>query len=617
VFADSCGLGARVVERLLARGDRVVTVVPGPRFERRRGGDYAVRPAEVADYEALLDDLAEGGGRPGRIAHLWGVTARDGAPLTLEHRQDHGFYSLLFLAQALGSRNADGEVALTVVTSGLAEVSGEGRLDPEKATVLGPCRVIPQEYPGLSCRNVDVRVAEHGTWPDEQIDWLLAECNDRAGEPIVAYRGRERWVQALEAVRLEAREPRRGRLRDRGVYLITGGLGGIGLELAGFLADTVRARLVLVSRSPLPARGDWDAWVDRAGEADPTSRKVRKLAALEARGAEVLVIRADVADRRDMRDALARAEARFGAIHGVIHAAGVAPGGVIQLKTREMAEGVLRPKVAGTLALLELLRERRPDFVLLCSSLASILGVPGQSDYCAANAFQDAVARSRADADGPFILSLNWDAWLEVGMAVDGGGRPVLPEGRRAALAGDGGILSREGIEAFVRALHQPFPQLLVSTVALAPRLARHRALNELPPVTAAREAPSRHPRPALAVPYVGPRDEVEQAVADIWQDLLGLEQVGMDDDFFDLGGHSLLAMQVVNQVRQTFGLPLKLQALFDAPTVAELSRVIVGHEARPGEAREIARITREVARLPGEEVERLLREEGAAGGNA
>jgi len=318
-----------------------------------------------------------------------------------------------------------------------------------------------------------------------------------------------------------------------------------------------------------------------------------------------------------MRDALARAEARFGAIDGVIHAAGVAPGGVIQLKTREMAEGVLRPKVAGTLALLELLRERRPDFVLLCSSLASILGVPGQSDYCAANAFQDAVARSRADADGPFILSLNWDAWLEVGMAVDGGGRPVLPEGRRAALAGDGGILSREGIEAFVRALHQPFPQLLVSTVALAPRLARHRALNELPPVTAAREAPSRHPRPALAVPYVGPRDEVEQAVADIWQDLLGLEQVGMDDDFFDLGGHSLLAMQVVNQVRQTFGLPLKLQALFDAPTVAELSRVIVGHEARPGEAREIARITREVARLPGEEVERLLREEGAAGGNA
>jgi acyl carrier protein len=201
-------------------------------------------------------------------------------------------------------------------------------------------------------------------------------------------------------------------------------------------------------------------------------------------------------------------------------------------------------------------------------------------------------------------------------MATGRGTRPVLSEGRRLA-AGGGGIQTREGTEAFARALHQPFPQILVSTEDLAPRLARHRALHEVPPTAAGLEAPARHPRPALAVPYVAPRDEVEQAVADIWQDLLGFEPVGIEDDFFDLGGHSLLAMQVVNRIRQTFGLPLRLQALFDAPTVAELSRVIVGQEARPGEAREIARITREVARLPGDEVERLLQEEGAAGGNA
>jgi len=212
------------------------------------------------------------------------------------------------------------------------------------------------------------------------------------------------------------------------------------------------------------------------------------------------VIRADVADRRDMRDALARAEARFGAIHGVIHAAGVAPGGVIQLKTREMAEGVLRPKVAGTLALLELLRERRPDFVLLCSSLASILGVPGQSDYCAANAFQDAVARSRADADGPFILSLNWTRGSRWGWrSTAAGARPPRGPPRRPRRGrrdpvpgGDRGLRS---------SLHQPFPQLLVSTVALAPRLARHRGPERAP----ARDRCPRGPVPASAARAGGP----------------------------------------------------------------------------------------------------------------
>jgi len=271
-----------------------------------------------------------------------------------------------------------------------------------------------------------------------------------------------------------------------------------------------------------------------------------------------------------MEDVFARVEARFGEINGVIHSAGVAPGGVIQLKTREMAERVLAPKLTGTLVLQDLLKERRPDFVVLCSSLASVLGVPGQVDYCAANAFQDAFARHCAGAGGPFVLSLNWDTWREAGMAVESDGLRDFRE-PEARLAMADGMLSAEGNEVFARALSRSRPQLLVSTVELAPRVERFRALSG--PPAARPDLAARHPRPEMSIPYVAPRSPVEQAIADVWQELLGFERVGIHDNFFDLGGHSLLLVQVHRRLRELFpGRVLSVVELFAHSTVAALA---------------------------------------------
>jgi NAD(P)-dependent dehydrogenase (short-subunit alcohol dehydrogenase family)/acyl carrier protein len=336
--------------------------------------------------------------------------------------------------------------------------------------------------------------------------------------------------------------------------------------------------------------------------------------ALKEQGADVLVLSAHVADRGQMEEAFARAEARFGQVHGVIHAAGVAPGGVIQLKTREMAERVLAAKVTGTLVLDALLKHRRPDFLVLCSSLASVLGVPGQSDYCAANAFQDAFARRASGVGAPFVVSLNWDTWSESGMAVETDVPEDFRARRRALTAAGEGILSAEGTEVFARALRQPLPQLLVSTVDLAQRIALYRAVSAARPTEGAGEAPRRHRRPELATDFVASRNELEATIADVWQELLGFDEVGIHDDFFDLGGHSLLAMQVVNRLRETFQVPLKLQTLFDAPTVAEIARVITESELRPGQAHEIARLAQGIDRLSDDEVDRMLQEQKATG---
>jgi NAD(P)-dependent dehydrogenase (short-subunit alcohol dehydrogenase family)/acyl carrier protein len=318
----------------------------------------------------------------------------------------------------------------------------------------------------------------------------------------------------------------------------------------------------------------------------------------------VLVLRADVSQAEDMARALHAAEHRFGPVHGVVHAAGVAGGGVVARKTREAAEAVLAPKLGGGLVLNELLRERHPDFVVLCSSLASTLGGPGQVDYVAANAFLDALARSTTSSGGPFTTAIAFDSWSETGMAVAADLPPDMAEARSAALAY--GIRTAEGVETFARILDQALPQVAVSTVALEPR---RRAREQAARGQAPRVAPRGYARPDLARERVAPRNELEAVVLGLWQEMLGFEELGVHDDFFELGGHSLLATRIVNRLREWFPVALRLDTLFDAPTVAGLARAIEEREPR---AVEIARVLREVEGLSPEELQARLDEEPA-----
>jgi len=360
---------------------------------------------------------------------------------------------------------------------------------------------------------------------------------------------------------------------------------------------------VLVGRRGLPPR---ETWSERLGEGDsPESQRIGKVLRLEELGAEVLVASADVSSQAEMEEVLARARERFGRIDGVIHAAGIAPGGVIQLKTRKVAEEVLAPKVQGTLVLGELLSAEPPDFLVLCSSLASVLGVVGQVDYVGANAFLDAFARHSTSGRGPFTVAIGWDTWSEVGMAVETEVPRDWLEARKHLLASR--IQSEEGAEAFLRILESDLPHVVTSVADLftrnAPAAARtDESVSSAPPA-------ARHARPDLGSEYVAPRNEVERVVAEIWREHLGFEEVGIHDSFFDLGGHSLLATRVVNRLRETFRVPLKLESLFEAPTVAELAALILANEAKPGQAEETARLLRSVAEMSPDQVQAVLDE--------
>jgi amino acid adenylation domain-containing protein/non-ribosomal peptide synthase protein (TIGR01720 family) len=567
LLLDGDGLGSRLGERLRALGTEAVGIRADTGAAGPEGGEPAIDLRRPEEIDALLARLAAAGQWPGTIVHLASLAAglpREPLAMPVCEALDLGFSGLLHLAQALGRRTGAAPLRLLVVTRGLQAVTGDEALCPERSTLFGICQVLSREYPHVTCLAVDLPAAPPGSaGEDEAIGHLLAEllAPPAPAAPAVAWRGGQRWLRSFEPVRLPAGDGRPAALRERGVYLITGGLGGIGLEIAGYLARAAAARLVLVGRRPLPPRERWH------GDGD---RRLARLLALEEAGAEVLALAADAADLAAMRGVVAAARQRFGAVHGVIHAAGLPGGGLLQLQTRERVAAVVAPKLAGARVLDALFGVRELDFLLLCSSLISLAADPGRADYCAANAFLDAFAHERSRRGRP-TLAVNWDTWNETGMAADAAVRLGRVPG-----PGLGGMSSAEGIEAFRRLVGLRVPQLAVSTrdlatvVELAARPAAPAAA--APPAGAASAAPGaaggRQPSPAA------PRNEAERILAEIWQGLLGVHEVGIHDRFGDLGGDSVLSIQVAARARQA-GLELSLEQLFAHQTIAELAAVV------------------------------------------
>ncbi|HYO13132.1 MAG TPA: SDR family NAD(P)-dependent oxidoreductase [Thermoanaerobaculia bacterium] len=436
VFADREGLGDALARIAEGRGETVTRVEPGDRFEEVAPGRFRIRPDARDDYEALAERLP---GRPDRVVHLWGLDGSGGS------EAEPLFLGALRLAQFLGQAlpgGTPGAVQLRVVTRGGLAVDGRDAVPhPERAVLLGPVRVLPLEHPEIGCALIDVDLPSGTGDPgalERLAEALLAEALlPPATHAAVGYRGEERWVEGFEEVALAPVPAGRLPLPEGGVVLLTGGLGGVGLALAGELARSRKARLVLTGRSGLPDRDAWDGWLAAHGPDDPSSRRIRAVRSLEEAGAEVLVEAADVTDVEALREVVRRARQRFGAVHGAIHAAGLPGGGVIALKTPEAAREVLAPKVAGARALAQALEGEPLAWLVLCSSTYALTGGIGQVDYCAANAFLDAFARHLEARTGVRTLSLNWGAWQEVGMAV--AGRPAQPV-RPASAGGSAGL---------------------------------------------------------------------------------------------------------------------------------------------------------------------------------
>jgi phthiocerol/phenolphthiocerol synthesis type-I polyketide synthase E len=465
---------------------------------------------------------------------------------------------VVYLGDAVGlvslarelGRRVHSEVHLAVVTRALYEVTGGETLPDGQGALAGLAKVIPQEYPNLRCRLIDAG-------PDLSEEVLAAELEAGEGPPVVALRGGHRWEQVIEPLRLEKPEGA-PRLDSEGHYVITGGRGRFGQTVADHLRS-LGAKVTLLDVQ------------------DGT----------------------DVADRRAVAHALRGAVARHGRIHGVLHAAGAPSDDYHTLSELTAAdlERHLRPKVDGAVALREALHElgEEPAFCVATSSLAAVLGGVGLGAFAASDAGLDALL----GAWGPPWTSINWEVWQAVG----GDEAPFLGQQQNELM-----LTPEEVIETLDRVLSvRGQPRLSVATGDLGARLKQWTDVLHAGSLAA-------HARPESGVPYRAPGDPVEARIAEIWQELLGVDRIGADDDFFVLGGNSLAGLQILSRMRADFDVELPLKAFFEARTVAGMAGEIRREQEKADiEKRRLEEILAEIEGLSLDEVQaQLAVEEGA-----
>ncbi len=671
LLLDAGGVGDRLGDLLENRGAQVVRVaayVPsltgvaeateilGPPGEAVTAGASAdswasgqtlraIDPRRPEEWRALFADLAGTGVPPRHVVHLASLGAAADAV------EETGFFSLVHLAQALGGSELPRPLHVAVVSDGLHAVIGGEPVWPLKATLLGPCRVMPQEIDGVTCSVVDVELpagppsavwlarlagepALAGPAPSEAP--VAADGSGRpvslatpagsstmaesvslgaasspaplasaAPEPVVALRGGHRWLPRWRRVRVaEPRGALARRLRRGGVYLIAGGLGEGAVAIAERLFESAGAHVALLAGEGEPARPQWERWLSAYDDSDATSRRLRRLLALERRGCQLLVSSVDLAQPASVAAAVAAVRRRCGALHGVLLAAPEPGGGLLAWLTRKQASAGLAPWVRGTAALASAVAGLPLDLFVLCGSCAALTGGFGRTVATAAAAFVDAFAHASAAAATaaassaatssaadpgpaalPVVQAIDWGLFAWQGVAA--------PSGQAAAALQAGvdlyGIRRGELGDALARVLDAPLAQVAVVTQDLAALTAQVAALRStlLPSGAAAAGAAASagddrqggqgghggHARADLATAYAAPATAVERTIAAVWQDAFGIDRVGVHDNFFDLAGNSLLAIQIVTRIAQALAVDLSMTTLLEGPTVAELAR--------------------------------------------
>ena len=570
VFADTAQVGTQLAEQLQENDSNVITVHLGEGFSQLSEREYSIDFSNPDDYDTLIAQLQSLGQIPDAIAHCWNITSQSPTQSGIEffdNCQHQGFYSLLFLAQSLSRQNITQPIKILVVSNNVYDVTGLEDLNPEKATILGMCKTIPQEYANISCRSINIVLPKAGNVAEDRlIAQLRAELSSKPSHPeiaYIAYRGHHRWVKTYEPLCVDDDPTDTPKLRQEGVYFITGGLGGIGLEIAEYLAQTVQAKLVLVSASAFPLADEWEQWLTTHDREDKISRRIRKVQDLEQLGAEILILSADVANEAQMQDAIAKTVARFGEINGVIHAAGLKLFKTIDEITKRECEQQLRANGHGLFILEKILLGIELDFCILISSMSSILGALGMAAYPAAHAFADAFIYKHNQTNRTPWMAVNWDNWLTKQLATELATKPEIST--------EFFMTSQEGIEVFRRVLSlNKVNQIVVSTTDLQARIEQW--INP-PEVIQQANSAALHSRPSLQNNYVAPRNETEQTISQIWQEILGIEQIGIEDNFLELGGDSLLSIQITARANKV-GLRFTNQHLFEYPTIVELAEI-------------------------------------------
>ncbi|HYG09226.1 MAG TPA: SDR family NAD(P)-dependent oxidoreductase, partial [Pyrinomonadaceae bacterium] len=441
LFCDRSGLAARLSLLLSPLGFHCILVQAGSDFSRPAPSHFIINPLDSLHYHRLCESLAADSARPSIVLHLWTYDLPPAAPASsdeLRRAQRDGLFSLLWLVQALASSTAPATVGSQPVAATVESepapvqlyfISRHAQasrprtlLAPQHATVPGLLKSLSAELPWLRVRHLDLETEA----VEASADTVLREMRAVKGEAEVSYRGGERLAPRLERLRMSAEPCVREAFAPGALYLMTGGLGGVGSYLAAELMRRYGVRLLLVGRRRIPEREGWEAEAARGGEG---AKLVKRVKELEQSGGEWMYRVADVCDGAALRAAVREAEAEYGErLRGVLHLAGEEG---VEKHWREMdehwavkqseerMEEALRAKVYGTREVYELVREYGGECeVVLFGSVNGIFGAATYGGYAAANSYQEGASVYEREAGGVGeSRNYSWTVWGGRGMS--------------------------------------------------------------------------------------------------------------------------------------------------------------------------------------------------------
>ena len=582
VFVDGSKFSHCLVDEYSRQGKAVITIEIGSTFSKIEAFRYSINPSSKPDYGQVFDDLISNQTVPNTIVHLWNLAPADSA----ERQRVQGFYSLLFMTQAMSSRWAD-DMKMALVTDAVQSITGLEKVEPGQSLSAGLIKVISQEHANISCYHIDIERSNPQVSLADIVCNLSAELEVEATGESIAYRGQRRWIQTFEPV--DPAEPIKSaeneassvRIRPEGTYLITTGLQGIVNHLAIHLAKNWQAKLAIIEPTDFPDADEWQSWLKIHPAADVTSQEIVRLQALKQIASELLVVRVNLHNAESLRAGIQQVSSQLGSLNGVFYTSAMSedePFKPIQAIAQDDYERYFQQKGQGLMILQRALQDQTLDFCVLSSSLSVIVGGIGMASHVATNAFVDAVSRHQYPSGSVPFTSINWDGWR-----LDAAPNPPLSDQKisEQKTRGLGSKLAEfemsaeEWLIALERAMTLKVgPQLVVSTGDLSVRLKQSR-LNQTENVaqTSSKAGCLLHARPSLDTDYMAPESEIEKRLSAIWQRVLGIETIGVNDNFFDLGGDSLLAVQLLSQIRQNFPVEFPLQQLlFDHSNIAKLA---------------------------------------------
>jgi acyl transferase domain-containing protein/acyl carrier protein len=567
LLGDGGSLTSSLRGQLEASGFEIVTVNSGEEFRWVSENECECRAGRVEDYIQLFEELKAAGTDVTEVVYLYSTQTTGDQESVLKNT----FYNLMHLIQSFPPAMRG---RLRVVTAGAFQINADDILLPLAATAAGPCKAIRYEYPNWQCQLIDLAVGDLNLDSIAVARRLAAVIASPIERETIGLRGPQSFTPSFYTESADATDSNGITLRDGGVYVITGGIGGIGRALAGHLCHAHNARVALLGRRTFPARDEWGRLIS-AG--DPSASALQHVLAMEEAGGEVLILQADVTSLEQMRNALNQVASAYGHIDGILHAAGLPGCGLLQNKSDDQAWSVLAPKVAGTFVLEQLMQEFGIELLVLCSSTASVLGAgPGQADYVAGNAFMDTYAA----LDHSFkSVAVNWGEWQWNAWDAGLQGFPAelrkfFIENRKAW-----GLTDEEGCAAFEKLLHMGHKQIIVCGKPLDQIVDDLDRVREMIWSGTSRRKESAQISSWQTTGAVQPSStsSLERTLTEIWERLIGAKNIRIRDRFSDLGGTSLIGLQMVAEIKRLLGIDIPAAILYEAPTIEAMAKHIQG----------------------------------------